>query len=78
MTDDIAKEIFFQSFEDHCRMLDSLLQEVLQREVRSQIMEKIERTRILAQVIHTLCLSHSLCISKLPKPCLVAEKNRGN
>ncbi|TQD79667.1 hypothetical protein C1H46_034770 [Malus baccata] len=49
MTDDIADEISFQSFEDDCRMLGRLLQEVLQREVRSQIMEKIERTRILAQ-----------------------------
>ncbi|KAM1741112.1 hypothetical protein ACFX12_011278 [Malus domestica] len=48
-TDDIAEEISFQSFEDDCRMLGSLLQEVLQREVRSQIMEKVERTRILAQ-----------------------------
>ncbi|CAN6549374.1 unnamed protein product [Malus baccata var. baccata] len=48
-TDDIAEEISFQSFEDDCRMLGSLLQDVLQREVRSQITEKVERTRILAQ-----------------------------
>ncbi|KAB2603810.1 phosphoenolpyruvate carboxylase 4-like [Pyrus ussuriensis x Pyrus communis] len=53
-TDDIAGEISFQSFEDDCRMLGSLLQEVLQREVRSQIMEKVERTRILAQSACTM------------------------
>ncbi|XP_068333858.1 phosphoenolpyruvate carboxylase 4-like [Pyrus communis] len=53
-TDDIAEEISFQSFEDDCRMLGSLLQEVLQREVRSQIMEKVERTRILAQSACTM------------------------
>ncbi|XP_009336648.2 phosphoenolpyruvate carboxylase 4 [Pyrus x bretschneideri] len=53
-TDDIAEEISFQSFEDDCRMLGSLLQEVLQREVPSQIMEKVERTRILAQSACTM------------------------
>ncbi|XP_068327828.1 phosphoenolpyruvate carboxylase 4-like isoform X1 [Pyrus communis] len=53
-TDDIAEEISFQSFEDDCRMLGSLLQEVLQREVRSQITEKVERTRILAQSACTM------------------------
>ncbi|TQD77983.1 hypothetical protein C1H46_036435 [Malus baccata] len=53
-TDDIAEEISFQSFEDDCRMLGSLLQDVLQREVRSQITEKVERTRILAQSACTM------------------------
>ncbi|OVA05058.1 Phosphoenolpyruvate carboxylase [Macleaya cordata] len=48
-TDDIAEEISFQSFEDDCRLLGSLLNEVLQREVGHQIMEKFERNRILAQ-----------------------------
>lgn len=49
-TDDIAEEISFQSFDDDCRMLRSLLQEVLQREVGGQFMDKVERNRILAQV----------------------------
>lgn len=48
-TDDIAEEISFQSFDDDCRMLRSLLQEVLQREVGGQVMDKVERNRILAQ-----------------------------
>lgn len=55
-TDDIAEEISFQSFDDDCRMLRSLLQEVLQREVGGQFMDKVERNRILAQVFtHRLC-----------------------
>ncbi|KAL5725951.1 phosphoenolpyruvate carboxylase [Ranunculus cassubicifolius] len=49
-TDDIAEEISFQSFDDDCRLLGSLLKDVLQREVSPQIMEKIERIRILAQI----------------------------
>ncbi|KAJ9708085.1 hypothetical protein PVL29_000242 [Vitis rotundifolia] len=48
-TDDIAEEISFQSFDDDCRLLGSLLNEVLQREVGSNFMEKFERNRILAQ-----------------------------
>ncbi|XP_057962603.1 phosphoenolpyruvate carboxylase 4 [Malania oleifera] len=48
-TDDIAEEISFQSFDDDCRLLGSLLNDVLQREVGSQFMEKVERTRILSQ-----------------------------
>ncbi|CAA7036337.1 unnamed protein product [Microthlaspi erraticum] len=48
-TDDIAEEISFQSFEDDCKLLGSLFNDVLQREVGSDFMEKIERTRILAQ-----------------------------
>ncbi|PIA39515.1 hypothetical protein AQUCO_02600164v1 [Aquilegia coerulea] len=48
-TDDIAEEISFQSFDDDCRLLGSLLNDVLQREVGPKVMEKIERTRILAQ-----------------------------
>lgn len=49
-TDDIAEEISFQSFDDDCKLLDNLLHDVLQREVGSQFMEKLERTRVLAQV----------------------------
>ncbi|XP_010532398.1 PREDICTED: phosphoenolpyruvate carboxylase 4 isoform X2 [Tarenaya hassleriana] len=48
-TDDIAEGISFQSFEDDCKLLCNLLNDVLQREVGSEFMEKIERTRILAQ-----------------------------
>ncbi|KAL5553534.1 hypothetical protein UlMin_040935 [Ulmus minor] len=48
-TDDIAEEISFQSFEDDCKLLGSLLNEILQREVGNEFMEKIERTRVLAQ-----------------------------
>lgn len=48
-TDDIAEEISFQSFDDDCKLLGSLLNDVLQREVGSEFMEKVERTRILAQ-----------------------------
>ncbi|KAK9277264.1 hypothetical protein L1049_006803 [Liquidambar formosana] len=48
-TDDIAEEISFQSFEDDFRLLGSLLNDVLQREVGSQVTEKVERNRILAQ-----------------------------
>lgn len=55
-TDDIAEEISFQSFEDDCKLLGSLFNDVLQREVGSDFMEKIERTRVLAQVFASLSL----------------------
>ncbi|KAA8529225.1 hypothetical protein F0562_033976 [Nyssa sinensis] len=48
-TDDIAEEISFQTFDDDCKLLGSLLNDVLQREVGSGSVEKIERNRILAQ-----------------------------
>lgn len=48
-TDDIAEEISFQNFDDDCRLLENLLNDVLQREVGNQFMEKVERNRILAQ-----------------------------
>ncbi|XP_023550392.1 phosphoenolpyruvate carboxylase 4 [Cucurbita pepo subsp. pepo] len=48
-TDDIAEEISFQSFDDDCKLLGNLLHDVLQREVGSLFMEKVERTRVLAQ-----------------------------
>ncbi|KAJ0095925.1 hypothetical protein Patl1_16534 [Pistacia atlantica] len=48
-TDDIAEEISFQSFEDDCKLLGNLLNDVLQREVGSGFMEKFERNRVLAQ-----------------------------
>ncbi|CAI9096316.1 OLC1v1032421C1 [Oldenlandia corymbosa var. corymbosa] len=49
ITDDIAEEISFQGFEDQYRLLQSLLNDVLQREVGHNFMEKVERTRTLAQ-----------------------------
>lgn len=49
-TDDIAEEISFQSFEDDFKLLGNLLNDVLQREVGSQFMAKIERIRLLALV----------------------------
>ncbi|KAF2310419.1 hypothetical protein GH714_009787 [Hevea brasiliensis] len=48
-TDDIAEEISFQSFDDDCKLLGNLLNDVLQREVGGSFMEKLERNRILAQ-----------------------------
>ncbi|OAY65640.1 Phosphoenolpyruvate carboxylase 4 [Ananas comosus] len=48
-TDDIAEEISFQSFEDDCRLLGSLLNDVLHREIGPQFMDNVERKRILAQ-----------------------------
>ncbi|KAL6011012.1 Phosphoenolpyruvate carboxylase 4 [Asimina triloba] len=48
-TDDIAEEMSFQSFDDDCRLLGNLLNDVLHREVGHHFMEKIERKRILAQ-----------------------------
>ncbi|KAD7116693.1 hypothetical protein E3N88_03961 [Mikania micrantha] len=47
--DDIAEEISFQSYEDDLRLLFSLLNDVLHREVGSNIMEKVEHTRTLSQ-----------------------------
>lgn len=49
-TDDIAEEISMQAFEDDCRLVGSLLQDVLHREVGPRFMENIERKRVLAQV----------------------------
>lgn len=59
ITDDIAEEISFQGFEDDCRLLGNLLNDVLQRELGPEFMEKLERTRVLAQV--SAVFSTSLC-----------------
>ncbi|KAG0483205.1 hypothetical protein HPP92_011289 [Vanilla planifolia] len=48
-TDDIAEEISFQAFEDDCRLLGSLLNDVLHREVGLKFVENVDRKRILAQ-----------------------------
>ncbi|XP_023762067.1 phosphoenolpyruvate carboxylase 4 [Lactuca sativa] len=47
--DDIVEEISFQSYDDDLRLLFSLLNDVLQRELGPNIMEKIEHTRTLSQ-----------------------------
>ncbi|KAL0446938.1 UNVERIFIED_CONTAM: Phosphoenolpyruvate carboxylase 4 [Sesamum latifolium] len=49
ITDDIAEEMSSRGFEDDCRLLGNLLNDVLQREVGPKFMEKLEKTRILAQ-----------------------------
>ncbi|KAI3710247.1 hypothetical protein L2E82_40024 [Cichorium intybus] len=46
-----AEEISFQSYDDDLRLLFSLLNDVLQHEVGSNIMEKFEHTRTLSQDI---------------------------
>lgn len=76
ITDDIAEEISFQSFDDDCRLLESLLKDVLQREVGTHFMEKVEKTKVLAQVpsnsssymntlfdLSVFCISDVLCFS---------------
>ncbi|KAK4399896.1 Phosphoenolpyruvate carboxylase 4 [Sesamum angolense] len=49
ITDDIAEEISSRGFEDDCRLLGNLLNDVLHREVGPKFMENLEKTRILAQ-----------------------------
>ncbi|CAI8604174.1 unnamed protein product [Vicia faba] len=48
-TDDIAEEISFQSFDDDCRLLGNLLNDILHREVGTSFVDKLERIRVLAQ-----------------------------
>ncbi|WJX14059.1 Phosphoenolpyruvate carboxylase 4 [Trifolium repens] len=48
-TDDIAEEISFQSFDDDCRLLGNLLNDILHREVGTTFVDKLERIRVLAQ-----------------------------
>lgn len=49
-TDDIAEGISFQAFEDDCRLLATLLHDVLLRELGPRFIHILERIRILAQV----------------------------
>jgi phosphoenolpyruvate carboxylase len=49
-TDDIAEGISFQAFEDDCRLLGSLLHDVLLRELGPRFIHLLERITILAQV----------------------------
>ncbi|KAK2404035.1 phosphoenolpyruvate carboxylase [Trifolium repens] len=48
-TDDIAEEISFQNFDDDCRLLGNLLNDILHREVGTTFVDKLERIRVLAQ-----------------------------
>lgn len=58
-TDDVAEGISFQAFEDDCRLLGSLLHEVLLRELGPGFVKLFERIRILAQVpMHARSLPH--------------------
>jgi phosphoenolpyruvate carboxylase len=50
ITDDIAEEISFQGFDDYCKLLKNLLNDVLQREVGTEFVDKLERNLTLAQV----------------------------
>ncbi|KAM0927344.1 hypothetical protein ACQ4PT_002818 [Festuca glaucescens] len=53
-TDDIAEGISFQAFEDDCRLLGSLLHDVLLRELGPHFIHLFERIRILAQSAATM------------------------
>uniref|UniRef100_A0A0D9UVX5 phosphoenolpyruvate carboxylase n=1 Tax=Leersia perrieri TaxID=77586 RepID=A0A0D9UVX5_9ORYZ len=48
-TDDIAEGISFQAFEDDCRLLGSLLHDVLLRELGPRFIHLLERITVLAQ-----------------------------
>ncbi|KAI3976841.1 hypothetical protein MKX01_008699 [Papaver californicum] len=72
-TDDIAEEISFQSFEDDCRLLGSLLNEVLQREVGHKIMDKFERNRVLAQSACNMRMANIEDMAELLEKQLVSE-----
>ncbi|KAF3432594.1 hypothetical protein FNV43_RR27334 [Rhamnella rubrinervis] len=71
--DDIAEEISFQGFDDDCRLLGSLLNEVLQREVGSQVMEKVEKNRILAQSACTMRMAGIENMAELLEKQLASE-----
>ncbi|KAG5079921.1 hypothetical protein JHK86_003986 [Glycine max] len=49
ITDDIAEEISFQGFEDDCKLLGNLLNDILQREAGSTFVDKLEKIRVLSQ-----------------------------
>lgn len=51
ITDDIAEEISFQGFEDDCKLLGNLLNDILQREAGSTFVDKLEKIRVLSQVL---------------------------
>jgi hypothetical protein len=61
ITDDIAEEISFQSLEDDCRLLGSLLNDILHHEVGPDFIHALDRKRILAQVINQLSFMN-ICV----------------
>ncbi|KAL5723511.1 phosphoenolpyruvate carboxylase [Ranunculus cassubicifolius] len=75
-TDDIAVEISFQSFEDDCRLLVSLLNDVLQREVGTQFIQTIERKRILAQSACNMRMAGIEDTAELLEKQLAAEMSK--
>ncbi|XVE91355.1 hypothetical protein REPUB_Repub01dG0002500 [Reevesia pubescens] len=72
-TDDIAEEISFQSFEDDCKLLGNLLNDVLQREAGPQFMDKLERIRLLAQSASNMRLSGIEDMAELLEKQLASE-----
>ncbi|KAF4356843.1 hypothetical protein F8388_019502 [Cannabis sativa] len=72
-TDDIAEEISFQVFDDDCKLLGNLLNDVLQREVGNEFMEKLERTRILAQSANNMRMAGVEDMAELVEKQLASE-----
>ena len=69
-TDDIAEGISFQAFEDDCRLLASLLHDVLLRELGPRFIQILERNRILAQARISLAItSRDLVIREVVYVC---------
>ncbi|KAG8366542.1 hypothetical protein BUALT_Bualt17G0090700 [Buddleja alternifolia] len=73
VTDDIAEEISFQGFEDDCRLLGNLLNDVLQREVGPHFMEKLEKTKVLAQSACTMRMAGIEDTAELVEKQMAAE-----
>ncbi|KAK6133801.1 hypothetical protein DH2020_032512 [Rehmannia glutinosa] len=78
VTDEIAEEISFQGFEDDCRLLGNLLNDVLLREVGPQFMEKLERTRVLAQSACNMRMAGIEDTAELLEKQLAAELSKMN
>lgn len=76
ITDDIAEEISLQGFEDDCRLLGNLLNDVLQRELGPEFMEKLERTRVLAQSACNMRMAGIEDTAELLEKQLSAELNK--
>ncbi|CDP00553.1 unnamed protein product [Coffea canephora] len=76
ITDDIAEEISFQGFEDDYKLLQSLLNDVLQREVGHNFMEIVERTRTLAQSACNLRIAGIEDTAELLERQLAAELSK--
>ncbi|PKA55132.1 Phosphoenolpyruvate carboxylase 4 [Apostasia shenzhenica] len=72
-TDDIAEEISFQAFDDDCRLLGSLLNDVLHREVGSMFVENVERKRVLAQSAVNMRLAGMEAMAELLEKQLASD-----